>query len=45
MVQLFVMDQEELFFRIWMIRDGALRQYAPSSPDEEDDEFWGTAES
>ncbi|MEV6376426.1 squamosa promoter-binding protein 15 [Micromonospora musae] len=44
-VQLFLMDQEELFFRIWMIRDGAPRQYAPSSPDEDDDEFWGTAES
>ncbi|MGC5032784.1 squamosa promoter-binding protein 15 [Micromonospora sp. DT229] len=39
-VQLFVMDQEEFFFRVWMIRKGALRQCAPSSPDEEDDEFW-----
>ncbi|AEB44504.1 hypothetical protein [Micromonospora maris] len=39
-VQLFVMDQEEFFFRVWMIREGALRQYAPSSPNEEDDEFW-----
>ncbi|MGC4815182.1 hypothetical protein ACLQ29_32115 [Micromonospora sp. DT228] len=44
-VQLLVMDQEESFFRVWMIRDGALRQYAPSSPDEEDDEFWPTAGS
>ncbi len=38
-VQLFVMDQEESFFRVWMIRNSALRQYAPSSPDEEDEEF------
>lgn len=38
--QLFVMDQEESFFRVWMIRDGVLRQYAPLSPDEDDDEFW-----
>ncbi|GAB3356995.1 hypothetical protein GCM10027452_23780 [Micromonospora halotolerans] len=44
-VQLFAMDQEEPFFRVWMIRDGALRQYAPSSPDEEDDEFWSPAGS
>ena len=44
-VQLFAMDQEESFFRVWMIRNGALRQYPPSSPDEEDDEFWPTAGS
>ncbi|MEU8316208.1 squamosa promoter-binding protein 15 [Micromonospora sp. NPDC048169] len=42
-VQLFVMDQEQFFFRVWMIRDGALRQYAPSSPDEDDDGFWPPA--
>lgn len=44
-VQLFAMDQAESFFRVWMIRNGAVRQYAPSSPDEEDDEFWPTAGS
>lgn len=38
-VQLFLMDQEEFFFRVWMIRDGQLRQYAPLEPDENDDCF------
>jgi hypothetical protein len=41
-VQLFLMDQEQSFFRVWMIRDGALQQYAPTSPGEEDDDFWPT---
>ena len=36
-VQLFVMDQEQLLFRVWMIRDGRLQQYRP---DETDDGFW-----
>ena len=40
MVQLFVRDQQESFFRIWMIRDGELRQYAPLKPDEDDDGFY-----
>ncbi|MEH1129787.1 hypothetical protein [Micromonospora sp. CPCC 206061] len=44
-VQLFVMDQEEFFFRVWMIRDGAPRQYAPTSPIEEDDAFWPSEET
>lgn len=39
-VQLFVMDQEQSFFRLWMIRDGRAQQYAPTSPDENDDDFW-----
>jgi len=39
-VQLFIMDQEESFFRLWMIREGKPRQYAPTVPDEDDDEFW-----
>ncbi|SCL29000.1 hypothetical protein GA0074692_2645 [Micromonospora pallida] len=39
-VQLFVMDQEQSFFRVWMIREGKPQQYAPASPDEEDDQFW-----
>ncbi len=39
-VQLFVMDQDEAFFRVWMIREGRPQQYAPTSPDEEDDQFW-----
>ncbi|MDQ1019514.1 squamosa promoter-binding protein 15 [Streptomyces afghaniensis] len=39
-VQLFVMDQEESFFRLWMIRDGELRQYAPLTPAEEDAGFY-----
>jgi hypothetical protein len=37
--QLFVMDQQETFFRVWMIRDGKVQQYAPTSPSEDDDEF------
>jgi hypothetical protein len=41
-VQLFLMDQEQSFFRVWMIRDRVLQQYAPTSPDEEDDDFWPT---
>ncbi|MGC4985764.1 squamosa promoter-binding protein 15 [Streptomyces sp. DT193] len=39
-VQLFVMDQEESFFRLWMIRGGKLRQFAPLEPSEEDEAFW-----
>jgi hypothetical protein len=39
-VQLFLMDQEEAYFRIWMIRDGELRQYAPLKPGENDEDFW-----
>ncbi|SEF27024.1 hypothetical protein SAMN05421837_103594 [Amycolatopsis pretoriensis] len=38
-VQVFLMDQEQLFFRVWMFRDGELRQYAPERPDEEDPAF------
>jgi hypothetical protein len=39
-VQLMLMDQEELFFRLWMFREGQLRQYAPARPHENEDEFW-----
>ncbi|MFJ3405256.1 squamosa promoter-binding protein 15 [Promicromonospora sp. NPDC090134] len=39
-VQLLVMDQEESFFRLWMIRDGELRQFAPLVPSEEEDGFY-----
>lgn len=38
-VQVFMMDQEEMFFRVWMLRDGKLQQYAPTSPDEEGEDF------
>jgi hypothetical protein len=31
-VQLLIMDQEESYFRLWMIRDGQIRQYAPEPP-------------
>jgi hypothetical protein len=41
-VQLLVMDQEESFFRLWMIRGGELRQFAPSVPSEEDAGFYLT---
>jgi hypothetical protein len=38
-VQLFLMDQEEWYFRLWMLRDGELRQYAPTAPGEQDEGF------
>ena len=38
-VQVFLMDQEEAHFRVYMYRDGAWRQYAPPPvPDDEDDQ-------
>jgi hypothetical protein len=40
-VQLFMMDQEELFFRAWMFREGRLQQYSANQLDENDDGFWG----
>ncbi|MPY31150.1 squamosa promoter-binding protein 15 [Streptomyces adustus] len=43
MVQLLVMDQEESFFRIWMIRGNELRQFAPLQPNEEDEGFFEDA--
>lgn len=37
-VQVFVMDQEEPYFRVYMYRDGTWNQYAPPPvPDDEDD--------
>ncbi|MBN6054875.1 hypothetical protein JYK22_23265, partial [Nonomuraea sp. RK-328] len=39
-LQVFVMDQEDSFFRVWMPRDGELRQYAPITPDEDDPDFY-----
>ncbi|WP_214108145.1 hypothetical protein [Acrocarpospora catenulata] len=39
-LQVFVMDQEESFFRVWMLRDGELRQFTPAKPDEEDPDFY-----
>lgn len=40
LVQLMVMDQEEGFFRIWMLRSGELKQFAPLQPNEEDEGFY-----
>lgn len=37
--QLLIKDQEDCYFRLWMIRDGRLAQYAPLEPSEEDDAF------
>ncbi|WP_253885101.1 hypothetical protein [Actinokineospora diospyrosa] len=37
--QLFLLDQEQAFFRVWMIREGEIRQYAPTVPHEDDDDF------
>lgn len=39
-LQIFTMDEQESFFRIWMLRDGELRQYAPTSPAETDPGFF-----
>jgi hypothetical protein len=39
-LQVFLKDQEQGFFRIWMVRDGALRQFAPGGPDEDDPGFY-----
>lgn len=39
-LQVFLMDQEEFYFRVWMLRDGILRQYAPTRPDDRRDEFF-----
>jgi hypothetical protein len=36
--QLFVMDQEQSYFRLWMLRDGQAHQYAPAPPP--DDTSW-----
>lgn len=38
--QLLVMDQNEVFFRLWMIRGGELRQFAPLAPSENDEDFY-----
>ncbi|WP_405665207.1 squamosa promoter-binding protein 15 [Streptomyces sp. NBC_01166] len=40
LMQLLIMDQEEGFFRVWMIRGGELRQFAPLEPNEEDEGFY-----
>jgi hypothetical protein len=39
-VQLFLLDQQEFFFRLWMIRDGLLTEVPVPQPHEEDDGFW-----
>ncbi|MFF0869279.1 hypothetical protein ACFYUV_46500 [Nonomuraea sp. NPDC003560] len=39
-VQVFLMDQEESFFRLWMLRNGMLKQYALPHPGEEDEGFF-----
>ena len=36
--QLLVMDQEQSYFRLWMLRNGAPQQYAPRPP--ADDSAW-----
>jgi hypothetical protein len=39
-VQLFMLDQEQSFFRLWMLRDGALREVVMPPRVEDDDGFW-----
>jgi len=36
--QLFLQDQEQTYFRLWMMRDGRAAQYAPDPPG--DDTAW-----
>jgi hypothetical protein len=31
-VQLLIQDQEQTYFRLWMLRDGRMRQLAPDPP-------------
>jgi hypothetical protein len=38
--QLFMMDQDEGSFRLWMIRGAELRQFAPLVPSEDDGAFY-----
>jgi len=35
-VQLLLMDQEESYFRLWMLRDGHIQQFAPQPPADDD---------
>ncbi|WP_232520984.1 squamosa promoter-binding protein 15 [Micromonospora phaseoli] len=37
-VQVFLMDQEESYFRLYMFRDGTWHQYAPPPPPDADDQ-------
>ncbi len=37
-VQVFLMDQEESYFRLYMFRDGTWNQYAPPPPPDADDQ-------
>ena len=37
-LQVLLMDQEESYFRLWMFRDGELRQYAPPPPPDADEQ-------
>ncbi|RZQ61777.1 squamosa promoter-binding protein 15 [Amycolatopsis suaedae] len=39
-VQVLLMESGQYFFRLWMFRDGELRQFAPETPTERDDDFW-----
>jgi hypothetical protein len=38
--QLFVMDQDEGFFRLWMVRGDELQQFAPLVPSEDEEVFY-----
>ncbi|MGV9581139.1 squamosa promoter-binding protein 15 [Streptomyces sp. NPDC003509] len=41
-VQLFVMDQEQVYFRVWMFHGTRLRQFAPEGREEE---VWRTGDA
>ena len=34
-VQLLLMDQDQFFFRLWMLRDGEMKQFAPTADEDE----------
>jgi len=36
-VQVLLLDQEETYFRLWMIREGQMTQFAPAPPPEHDE--------
>jgi hypothetical protein len=39
-VQLFMRDEGEDYFRVWMLRRGQVEQYVTAKPDEQDRDYW-----
>lgn len=40
-VQVLMQSEGQGYFRLWMIRDGELRLYTPTEPDDSTNSFWG----